>query len=108
MTVRALAAGATAGITSVLALRLLRDTPPGGAGLWDRTNHAGEPVTLLEGPAFVLGSSLAATAAGPGPAVAALGAGALGALDDLAGDASSKGLRGHLTALAHGSSRPGR
>ena len=102
MTVRALAAGATAGITSVLALRLLRDTPPGGAGLWDRTNHAGEPVTLLEGPAFVLGSSLAATAAGPGPAVAALGAGALGALDDLAGDSSSKGLRGHLTALAHG------
>ena len=102
MTVRALAAGATAGITSVLALRLLRDTPPGGAGLWDRTNHAGEPVTLLEGPAFVLGASLAATAAGPGPAVAALGAGALGALDDLAGDSSSKGLRGHLTALAHG------
>ena len=102
MTVRALAAGATAGITSVLALRLLRNTPPGGAGLWDRTNHAGEPVTLLEGPAFVLGSSLAATAAGPGPAVAALGAGALGALDDLAGDSSSKGLRGHLTALAHG------
>ena len=102
MTVRALAAGATAGITSVLALRLLRDTPPGGAGLWDRTNHEGEPVTLLEGPAFVLGASLAATAAGPGPAVAALGAGALGALDDLAGDSSSKGLRGHLTALAHG------
>lgn len=102
MTVRALAAGATAGITSVLALRLLRDTPPGGAGLWDRTNHAGEPVTLLEGPAFVLGASLAATAAGPGPAAAALGAGALGALDDLAGDSSSKGLRGHLTALTRG------
>lgn len=102
MTVRALAAGATAGITSLLALRLLRDTPPGGAGLWDRTNHAGEPVTLLEGPAFVLGASLAATAAGPGPAAAALGAGALGALDDLAGDSSSKGLRGHLTAVARG------
>ncbi|HEY7717228.1 MAG TPA: hypothetical protein VH915_00595 [Pedococcus sp.] len=102
MAARALAAGVLAGATSALALRLLRDTPPGGAGLWDRTNHAGQSVTLLEGPAFVAGSALAALPAGPGPVVAALGAGALGALDDLAGDARSKGLKGHLSALARG------
>ena len=102
MAVRALLSGALAGGTSVLALRLLRDTPPGGPALWDRTNHAGSPVTLLEGPAYVLGSAAAAAAGGPGPVVAAVGSGALGALDDLAGDSRSKGLRGHLSALARG------
>jgi UDP-N-acetylmuramyl pentapeptide phosphotransferase/UDP-N-acetylglucosamine-1-phosphate transferase len=102
MAVRALLSGALAGGTSVLALRLLRDTPPGGPALWDRTNHAGSPVTLLEGPAYVLGSAAAAVAGGPGPVVAAVGSGALGALDDLAGDSRSKGLRGHLSALARG------
>ena len=35
-------------------------------------------------------------------AVAGLGAAAFGALDDLAGDSGSKGLRGHLSALASG------
>ncbi len=34
--------------------------------------------------------------------VAALGSGAFGALDDLRGDSSSKGLKGHLSALARG------
>ena len=102
MAVRALLSGALAGATSVLALRLLRDTPPGGPVLWDRTNHAGSPVTLLEGPAYVLGSAAGALAGGPGPVVAAVGSGALGALDDLAGDSRSKGLRGHLGALSRG------
>lgn len=102
MAVRALFAGVVSGAASALALRLLLDVPPGGRDLWDRTNHAGETVSLLEGPAFVAGSSLAAIAAGPGPLVAALGAGSLGALDDLAGDSRSKGLTGHLRALARG------
>lgn len=102
MPVRALLSGALAGATSVLALRLLRETPPGGPVLWDRTNHAGSPVTLLEGPAYVLGSAAGALAGGPGPVVAAVGSGALGALDDLAGDSRSKGLRGHLGALSRG------
>ena len=43
----------------------------------------------------------AAPAAAPA-AVAGLGAAAFGALDDLAGDSASKGLRGHLSALASG------
>ncbi len=41
-------------------------------------------------------------AAGPAGVVAALGSGAFGALDDLAGDGSSKGLKGHFGAAARG------
>ncbi len=69
---------------------------------WQRTNHAGAEVTLLAGPAYVLGATVGAALAGPGPALATAAAGALGALDDLVGDASSRGLRGHLGALGHG------
>ncbi len=69
---------------------------------WRRTNHAGTQVTLLEGPAYVVGAAAGAALAGPGPALATVAAGAFGALDDLAGDSSSKGLRGHVGALASG------
>ena len=69
---------------------------------WARTNHAGDPVTLLEGPAYVTGAAVGAAAGGPAGVVAALGAGAFGALDDLAGDGSSKGLKGHLGAAVRG------
>jgi hypothetical protein len=88
--------------------------PPGLNGLpgdevWGRTNHRGEPVTLLEGPAFVAG----ATAAGlvtPGltgrmraaVVLAGAGGGLLGAYDDLAGSGASRGFKGHLAALARG------
>jgi hypothetical protein len=114
----ALLAGAAAGLASGTALRLLRTAPPGGAVRWDRTNHAGRPVTLLEGPAYVAGSAVgAATGAAAGalagavtagpagvvaPVLATVSAGGLGALDDLAGDSRSKGLKGHLGALARG------
>lgn len=72
---------------------------------WDRTNHAGRSVTLLEGPVYAVAAAVGAAAAGaPSGAglVASLGAGAFGALDDLAGDSSSKGLKGHLGALSRG------
>ncbi|GAA1759079.1 hypothetical protein [Nostocoides vanveenii] len=112
--------------------RALRAHPPGGAGRWTRTNHAGRPISLLEGPGYVAGAVLGALAGGlaarragarglGGPreprawpqgasarpatgatVLAAVGAGAFGLLDDLAGDASSKGLRGHLGALREG------
>jgi UDP-GlcNAc:undecaprenyl-phosphate/decaprenyl-phosphate GlcNAc-1-phosphate transferase len=76
---------------------------------WNRVNYRGEPVTLLEGPAFVTGAGLAvALAPGlPGSLRAAavgatVGAGALGVYDDLRGTADRRGLRGHLAALRHG------
>lgn len=77
---------------------------------WERTNHAGRSVTLLEGPVYAAAAAAGAAAAGGAvggaPAasgvVASVGAAAFGALDDLAGDGSSKGLKGHLGALARG------
>ncbi|MFC7492576.1 MULTISPECIES: hypothetical protein [unclassified Knoellia] len=72
---------------------------------WDRTNHAGRTVSLLEGPVYAVAAAVGTLAAGSPSApglVASLGAGAFGALDDLAGDSSSKGLKGHLGALARG------
>lgn len=85
-------------------LTLTSRLPASATEPWARTNHAGRPVTLLEGPAWVLGA-LAGSATAPGGAaraVAIVGPGVLGAVDDLVGDIASKGLRGHLGALARG------
>jgi len=96
--------------------------PPGGPKAWSRTNHRGEPVTLLEGPAVAAGAIAGALAQGvqaglapasgspgsPGwrPAAAMVmggaGAAAFGAYDDLAGSGDRRGFRGHLGALRHG------
>ena len=103
----------------------LRRWPPAGEQTWARSNHRGEPVTLLEGPAVavaavtvqVIGQAAGAAVAAPRTtahrserwrgsagsfAVAGLGALAFGVLDDLRGSAARRGLRGHLGALAHG------
>jgi UDP-GlcNAc:undecaprenyl-phosphate/decaprenyl-phosphate GlcNAc-1-phosphate transferase len=114
-------AGAAAGACAARgAYAVLRRCPPAGEKTWVRTNHRGELVTLLEGPALSLGAVtgevvavvLAARpgSAGPGAgrrgglplAVAGLGALGFGVLDDLRGSAKRRGLRGHLGALAHG------
>ncbi len=88
----------------------LDHAPPGGTATWTRTNHRGEPVSLLEGPALTAGV-LAGALVGAGSVratgaatVAVLGSGAFGLVDDLREDTSTrtKGLRGHLGALAHG------
>lgn len=101
MLAAALVAAATAGGLSVAR----RSLPAAVRERWDRTNHAGATVTLFEGPVYAVAAA-AGSLAGGAPAapgvVASLGAGAFGALDDLAGDSSSKGLRGHLGALARG------
>ena len=110
MSVRGRIAAAAIGAgTATLAYRWLTRTPPGGDEQWTRVNHRGENVTLLEGPALVAAAGVAAAVAPGLPrrlrtagALAAIGAGALGAYDDLAGSSASRGLRGHLGALAKG------
>ena len=97
-------AAATAAANTTLASR-----PPGGDGRWTRLNHRGETVSLLEGPAVAAGLAGAAFLA-PGlprrlrlaTVVAAVGAGCLGAYDDLAGSGDRRGFRGHLGALSRG------
>jgi UDP-GlcNAc:undecaprenyl-phosphate GlcNAc-1-phosphate transferase len=106
------AAAVTAGAAAAMArasYAALRRRPPGGAAAWTRTNHRGEAVTLLEGPAVALGAALAlAFAPGLPPrgraALVAAGAGAaaFGGYDDLAGRGDRRGFRGHLGALAAG------
>ncbi len=106
---RRLAAAALGAGAARLAYRELTRRQPGGSDTWTRKNHRGEPVTLLEGPALVAGAA-GAIALAPGlppklrtaAMLAAVSAGALGSYDDLAGSGSSRGLRGHFTALAKG------
>jgi hypothetical protein len=105
---RLVAAGAGAAAARV-AYGALRARHPGGAATWDRLNHRGETVTLLEGPAFTAGAA-AAVAVVPGlprpvraaGVIAALGAGVVGVYDDLAGDGKARGFAGHLEALRRG------
>ncbi len=112
MTGRVVRIGAALGVSGAatrLVRRALSAQPPGGAPRWTRTNHRGEPVSLLEGPALATGTALAVAAVPGLPArvraagvLAAVGAGGFGLLDDLAERGSAKGLRGHLGALHRG------
>lgn len=101
------AAGLLAAAVTAGAAAALRSRPPGGAQRWRRTNYRGREVDLLGGIATAAGAVTGSLAAG-GPAgtaaalVSATG-GVLGAIDDADTDSStSKGLRGHLTALGDG------
>ncbi|WP_424531570.1 hypothetical protein ACOZ38_16365 [Sphaerisporangium viridialbum] len=106
----ALAGAALGAVAARAAYAAFTRRPPiGDEKTWTRTNHRGEPITLLEGPAFVAGAGAAAVLAPGLPAraraaavLACVGSGALGAYDDLRGATSSKGFKGHLTALARG------
>jgi UDP-N-acetylmuramyl pentapeptide phosphotransferase/UDP-N-acetylglucosamine-1-phosphate transferase len=78
---------------------------------WQRINHRGRTLTLLEGPALAAGAAaaVAVTPGLPGRARAAgvlaiLGAGAVGTYDDLGGlrTSQAKGFAGHLAALRSG------
>jgi hypothetical protein len=124
---RLIAAAASAGVSGLaaagvarLAYSVLNRYPPGGPKAWSRTNHRGEPVTLLEGPAVAVGAiagalaqaglqsvaapagSRAAWRAAAAITVAGAGGAAFGAYDDLAGTADRRGFRGHLGALRQG------
>jgi hypothetical protein len=112
-------AGACAAGAARLAYSVLNRRPPGGPKAWSRTNHRGEPVNLLEGPAVAAGAiagvlAQAALAPAPGSAgsagwrrtaamiVGGAAAAAFGAYDDLAGSGDRRGFRGHLGALRQG------
>ena len=105
-----MAAGATAAGAARLAYSALNQRPPGGPKTWSRTNHRGEPVTLLEGPAVAVGAVagvLAGLRSAGGRtslamAVGGAGAAAFGTYDDLAGSGERRGFGGHLGALRHG------
>lgn len=109
---KAAVTGAVAAVGARLAYAALRAAPPGGERTWTRTNHRGESLTLLEGPAVTAGALAAAgfskilcTERPPTASalcVAGAGAAAFGTYDDLAGSGKRRGLRGHLGALAHG------
>jgi hypothetical protein len=121
----AAAAGACAAGTARLAYSAMSRRPPGGPKAWSRTNHRGEPVTLLEGPAVAAGAIVGVLAQGVQASLAAAsgsagssgssgwrcaaamvlggaGAAAFGAYDDLAGSGDRRGFRGHIGALRQG------
>ena len=107
MTARSLRSAVAGAAAARLAYRALRARPPGDAQTWTRTNHRGEPVTLLEGPAAAIGGVAGALAAGAGRdglavVIAGAGAAAFGTYDDLYGNDGSRGFRGHLGALRKG------
>jgi hypothetical protein len=113
MTVPGAAAAALAAAAAArLGYSAMNRFPPGGAKTWSRTNHRGEPVTLLEGPAVAAGAVAGVLVqaalrslpwrSGAAAAVAGAGAAAFGAYDDLAGSGDRRGFRGHLGALRHG------
>lgn len=99
------AAAALAGAaTGAGLLALVPHLPRGWRDPFARHNHAGAEVTMLEGPAWAA-AALVSTAVAGGPAHDLLVISApavLGTVDDLAGDRGTKGLRGHLGALADG------
>lgn len=102
MRVQLLAAASAAGASAALMAWGQRRRRIAGLD-WHRTNHAGETVTLWEGAAFAKGAAIGALVGGsPAGAVGSLGSAVFGALDDHAGDSSSKGLKGHIGALAQG------
>jgi hypothetical protein len=98
-----------AAVTARAAYAALTQRPPGGRETWTRTNHRGEAVTLLEGPAAAAAAAAVsliapAISARSRAALAVAGAGAalFGGYDDLRGTGARRGFRGHLGALTRG------
>lgn len=105
--IRTLVSSAVAGLVGYGATTVLLRSRLRGHRRAVRTNHAGREVSLIEGPAVSAGL-LAGSALIEDPRqraatlLAAAVSGGLGAVDDFCESGSSKGLRGHLSALARG------
>lgn len=107
---RSAAAGTVASVVTAVVRGTFDGQAPGGQARWTRTNHRGEPVSLLEGPSvaagLLAGGLVGAQSARDAAAltVATAAGAAFGLADDLGEDTSDrrKGLRGHLGALAQG------
>ena len=99
---------ASAAAVTGLVRTLLGKRPPGGQQLWERRNHQGEPISMLEGPAVASGL-LAGLLVAPDiqrmpHLIAVAGAAACGIVDDIGEDTTqpAKGLKGHLGSLMRG------
>ncbi len=107
---RRLGAGVLSGVATAVTRGALDAQAPGGQARWTRTNHRGEPISLLEGPAVAVGLLAGGLVGAPSTrgavalTVATASGAAFGLVDDLGEDTTTrrKGLRGHLGALAHG------
>jgi UDP-GlcNAc:undecaprenyl-phosphate GlcNAc-1-phosphate transferase len=102
-------AAVLAAVTARAAYAALNRHPPAGRRTWTRTNHRGEPVTLLEGPAAAAAAAAVSLIVPGMPAraraalaMAGAGAAVFGGYDDLRGSGGRRGFRGHLAALAGG------
>ena len=108
--VRGLGAALAASVVANRVRAALTEDAPGGHATWQRTNHRGQRVSLLEGPAVaagVLGGLVASgepTRSALAAAIATVSGAGFGIVDDLTEESEhrTKGLRGHLSALAHG------
>ena len=107
---RRVVAGLVAGGVTALVRGAFDVQAPGGQARWTRTNHRGEPISLLEGPAVAAGLLAGGLVGAPSTrgavalTVATASGAAFGLVDDLGEDTATrrKGLRGHLGALARG------
>jgi UDP-N-acetylmuramyl pentapeptide phosphotransferase/UDP-N-acetylglucosamine-1-phosphate transferase len=108
LTRRLLVAGIGA-LTARQALGAITSAAP--AAPLARTNFRGRTVSLAGGPALAAGATAAAVLGADSPSqraaalVAGVGAGTVGAYDDIVGarpEHSAKGFKGHLAALAEG------
>jgi len=107
---RRILTGVVASAVTAVVRGVLDAQAPGGQARWTRTNHRGEPITLLEGPAVAAGLLAGGLVGAPSTrgavalTVATASGAAFGLVDDLGEDTTArrKGLRGHLGALARG------
>lgn len=105
--IRSLVSSAVAGLAGYAATKAVLSSKLRTHKKVVRTNHADRDVSLIEGPALTTGLLTGSfLIEDPRQRAATLLAtsvsGGLGAVDDFLESGSSKGLRGHLSALAHG------